>query len=443
MFGITVSEAAKICGGKLSCIPEYDAEINRIVIDSRSAQKGDLFVAYKGENTDGHKFINSAFENGALCALAEYSPKDVSGPVIVCKDVQEALEMIISAFRDMLSIPIVGVSGSVGKTTTKEMVYSVLSEKFNVFRTEGNLNNTIGVPLSISGINRNHEIAVIELGINHFGEMDRLGRMAKPDVMLYTNIGHAHLEFLGDLNGVFRAKTEVLAHMKPDAAVIVNGDDELLNGISCTQNIVRYGTNPGFDVYSENVHFDNLHRVCCDIVCDGERVSVISPAYGRHMLNAMLAGAAVGRCFGLELEEIRHGIENYETVGRRAALIDTGYIILIDDCYNSNPDSCKSSLISLSDLPCRKVAIIGDFLEQGDKTVVEHREIGAFAKQQGIDLLIGIGQFGEYTSDIHFSDKNEFIPLIKDYIKKGDAVLVKASLGAHLEDISEELKKLS
>lgn len=443
MFGITVSEAAKICGGKLSYIPEYDAEINGIVIDSRSAKKGDLFVAYKGENTDGHKFINSSFEKGAVCALAEYVPDGVSGPIILCEDVQKALERISSAFRETLSIPIVGISGSVGKTTTKEMVYSVLSQKYSVFRTEGNLNNTIGVPVSLSGINRNHEIAVIELGINHFGEMDRLGRMAKPDVMLFTNIGHAHLEFLGDLNGVFKAKSEVLVHMNDDSTVIVNGDDRLLNGISCVQHVVRYGTDSDFDIYAEKISVDDRHHVCCDIVCGGERVSLVSPAYGRHMLNAMLAGAAVGHCFGLGLDTIKRGIENYETVGRRAALIDTGYIKLIDDCYNSNPDSCKFSLLSLSDFPGRKVAIIGDFLEQGDKTADEHREIGAFAKQQGIDLIIGVGQFGEFTSDIHFSDKKEFIPLIRDYIKKGDAVLVKASLGAHLEDISEELKKLS
>ena len=193
MFDMTIAGAAAICGGPVYGMPENDCELTRIEIDSRKVTPGCLFAAYRGEKTDGHLYISAAFHNGAACALAEYVPEGTEGPVIICSDVQEAVEKLVSAFRRRLKIPVVAITGSVGKTTGKEMVSSVLAQHFRVHKTEGNKNNLIGVPLSLSSVQREDELSVLELGINHFGEMDRLGAVARPDVMIYTRIGHAHL----------------------------------------------------------------------------------------------------------------------------------------------------------------------------------------------------------------------------------------------------------
>ena len=259
MFGLTVSEAAAICDGSVYTMQEMpesgDVELTGIVIDSRAVAPGNLFVAYRGEKTDGHLYIASALRSGAACALAEYVPEGVAGPVIVCEDVQIAVEKLTAAFREKISVPVIGITGSVGKTTAKEMVSAVLSQHFRVHKNAGNLNNTIGVPVALSGVSRKDEIVVQEMGINHFGEMDHLGAMVKPDFMLFTRIAHAHLEFLGDLNGVFRAKTEVLAHMKSDAPVFYNGDDPYLKPFAERENSMSFGRGEHCDVHAENVTF--------------------------------------------------------------------------------------------------------------------------------------------------------------------------------------------
>lgn len=235
MKTMTVSRAAAICGGRLT---QYsDAPIGRAIIDSRQVQPGDMFVAYRGENVDGHRFIAKALEAGAACCLAEYLPEGVSGPVILADDVQAALEKICAEYRRGLSIPVIGITGSVGKTTAKEMISSVLEQRMNVLKTEGNLNNQIGVPMTVSRIEREHEAAVIEMGISGFGEMTALARIAQPTVAVFTVIGHAHLEFLHDLEGVFRAKTEMLAFMPEDGTVIYNGDDAMLRKLAARSGL--------------------------------------------------------------------------------------------------------------------------------------------------------------------------------------------------------------
>ena len=206
---MSLSAAAAACGGRLIGCTEPGAPIGRAVIDSRAVEPGDLFVAYRGERTDGHRFIASALEKGAVCALCEHVPEGVEGPALVADDVQRALEEIAAAYRRTLQIPVVGVTGSVGKTTAKEMIASVLSQRFRVLKTEGNLNNQIGVPMTVSRIEREHEAAVVEMGISGFGEMTALAKIARPTVAVFTVIGRAHLEFLHDLEGVFRAKTEM------------------------------------------------------------------------------------------------------------------------------------------------------------------------------------------------------------------------------------------
>ena len=443
MFGISVSDAAKICNGTLSSSLNSDREIKRIVYDSRSVSDGDLFVAYKGASVDGHNFIKKAFENGALTALAEYVPDGLDNyPIIVVEDVQKALEAITAAFRLCIDCPIIGVTGSVGKTTTKEMIASILSQYCKVHKTDGNHNNLIGVPCSMSGIDQDDDVAVIEMGISIPGEMDRLGAMVRPGIMVYTNIGHTHLEFLKNLDGVFNEKISALKYMHDDSTVIFNGDDEYFKSYNCSQRKILYGKGENCDVRAVNITDDENIHVSFNIIYKDRKIHVKLPVFGHQMVYAALAGAAVGFVLGLSDEDIINGIASFEIVGRRLSVVDTGYITLIDDCYNSNLDSCKASIESFTNIPGHHVAIIGDFLEQGDNSIAQHLEIGKFAKDQNVDLVIGVGQFGEYTSDIHYGKNTELIPDLNKYIKKGDIVLVKGSLGVHLDIVSDELKKL-
>lgn len=463
MFGITVSEAAALCGGFVYGKNEYDPEIRRLVIDSREVKKDDLFLAYKGEKTDGHDFILSALEKGAAAALAEHFPvgfeKLTSGAVIVCEDVQKAAETITAEFRKKVDVPVIGITGSVGKTSTKEMIASVLNEHFRICKTEGNLNNTIGVPLSLCSLQKDDEVAVIEMGINHFGEMRRLGRMVIPDIAVFTVIGHAHLEFLGDLNGVLKAKTEMLEFMSDDALLIVNGDDPLLCHFSCPQMKMTYGKSEECDVYGSDIAVHTDGFISFKINYSGKTLPVVIPGFGEHLVYAALAAAAVGFAMGMSDEEIMQGIAQFKTVGRRLSVENTGFVRLVDDCYNSNPDSCKSSIDTLLSLPGRHVCILGDMLELGKNSEHMHSEIGSYAAEKGIDLLLTCGDLAFHMSEsfrsaivpsgsnnettvFHYPDMDSMISDLSRVLSKEDAVLVKASRGAHLERVSEAIKLL-
>lgn len=472
MFGITVSEAAEICRGSVVGVNEKDPVLERLIIDSREIRPGDLFVAYKGEKSDGHNYIISAFEKGAVCAIAEHLPKllpvdpsfrteELSGgienllpaPVILVRDVQSAVENLTAAFRKCVEVPVIGVTGSVGKTTTKEMIASVLSQHFRVHKTAGNKNNVIGLPLSLCSMTPEDECAVLEMGINHFGEMRKLGRMAVPDIAVYTNIGHAHLEFLGDLKGVLRAKTEMLEFMAEDALLIVNGDDPLLRDFKCTQWKFTYGTSEDCDVRAAEIHTDDAGCISCCISYGEKKIHASASVPGKHMVYAALAGAAAGFAMGLSETEIEAGIAAYAPVGRRFSVQDLGALRLIDDCYNANPDSTRSSIASLAGFPGRHVCILGDMLELGENTEENHRQVGIFAAEKQIELLLTCGDLAAHIAEAYskaggkstcsFSDKAALIAALPQVLQSGDVVLVKASLGSHLEEVSETVKSLA
>lgn len=448
MKNMTLSLAAKVCGGTLCGNYNENTELNRVVIDSRGVAPGDLFVAYKGEKADGHDYIATAFDRGAACCLAERIPEGESRPVLLVPDVQEALEAVCAEYRRTLNIPIIGITGSVGKTTAKEMISAVLSRRFNIHKTDKNLNNQIGVPMTLSRIEPCHEAAVIEMGISGFGEMSRLAAMALPDIAVFTVIGHAHLEFLHDLDGVLKAKTEMLSYMKDDALVIMNGDDEKLRTFECRQKKLLFGMSEGCDIRAENIRQSDNSSTECEIVYGQRRISAHIPAYGQHMVYAALEGAAVGFAMGLSDEEIERGIAAYETVGRRGAVTETGYLTLIDDSYNANPDSMKCGIDSLLKMSGRHVCVFGDMLELGENSPEMHFDVGVYAKERGVDLVLGSGELtqelcrGAGKAGVHFADNAGLIAALGQYIQKGDAVLVKASRGMHLEEVSEALKVL-
>lgn len=449
MRGISVKEAAAIAGGRLINEINADREILSVAIDSRKVENGAMFAALRGEHVDGHDYIARAFELGAVCCLAEFAPEGVSGSAIVVADVAQAMKDLAEAYRKRFDIPIIGVAGSVGKTTAKEMIAAVLSSRYKVLKTEKNLNNELGVPLTIFRIDPEHEAAVVEMGISDFGEMRRLAKIVRPTMAVYTLIGNAHLERLYDRNGVLKAKTEMVEFIPEDGTLFLNADDDLLASYECRQKRVSFGLDPDADVRAENLSCDGLHGTSCDIVSGERRIRAYIPAYGKHMVYAALEGAAVGLKLGLTDEEIAAGIANYETVGRRASIADTGFITLVDDCYNANPDSVMCGIDSLSQSSGRKVCIFGDMLEMGENQDELHAQVGRYAADNGIALLLCVGELSKSTckaaediGSLHFETNEELIEELPKLIRKGDAVLVKASHSMKFEEISEALKLL-
>ena len=448
MKNMTLFRAAEACGGRLLGVSDGTVELGRVVIDSRFVEPGDLFAAYQGERVDGHDYIPAAIQKGAACCLAQRVPQGVNGPVLLVEDVQAALEQIAAAYRRELSIPVIGITGSVGKTSAKEMIAAVLEQRFRVLKTDKNLNNQIGVPMTVSRIEPEHQVAVVEMGISGFGEMRSLARIVKPTIGVFTVIGHAHLEFLHDRQGVLRAKTEMLEEMDDDALVIVNGDDDLLRDFPTRQRKLTFGLSEGCEVRAEEISVNSEGNSFCTIVFGERHLPVTIPSFGQHMIYAALEGAAVGFALGLSDEEIAAGIASFATVGRRSAVTETGTITLIDDSYNANPDSVKCGIDSLLSLPGRHVAILGDMLELGEREKEMHWEVGHYAAEHGIELLLcqgplaremarGAGVRGQW-----FETKEDLIASLPSLIREGDKVLVKASRGMRFEEIAEALKQL-
>ncbi len=448
MKNMTISRAAALCGGRVCGNLKEDTELRHVVIDSRAVEPGDLFVAYRGENADGHDYIGAAFSRGAACCLCERVPEGETRPLILVPFVQPALEAIAAAYRSTLSLPVVGITGSVGKTSAKEMIAAVLQQRFSVLKTDKNLNNQIGVPMTLSRIEEIHEAAVVEMGISGFGEMTELAKMVRPTIGVFTVIGHAHLEFLHDLDGVFRAKTEMLAEMDAEAAVVVNGDDPYLQQLDCVQKKLSVGLGENCGLRAVDLSLDENGFTRCTLVGYGRSIPVTIPAFGKHMVYAALEGAAVGILLGLSDAEIAAGVAAFETVGRRAAVTDTGFITLVDDSYNANPDSTRCGVDSLARLPGRHVCILGDMLELGEKAPQMHFDTGRYARENGMDLVLCCGELGREIAagageiGRHFESRDALIAALPSLLRKSDRVLVKASRGMRFELIAEAIKAL-
>ncbi len=484
MVNMTLCNIAKACGGTLyggaSPIPEdyENTEITSAVIDSRKLIKGGLFLAAKGEKTDGHQYIAQVYQEGAICVITEKTPeqteeaygvrKEAWGPYILVEDTFAALKQIAAFYRKQLTIPIVGITGSVGKTSTKEFVAGVLSVKYRVLKTEGNFNNEIGLPLTILGIRREHEVAVVEMGISEFGEMSRLGEMARPDICVITNIGQCHLENLHDRNGVFKAKTEIFEYMQENGEVCLNGEDDLLSMVSTVNGkaVHHFGISEkeGFEVYAGEIEdlgllgsraMMHMKNPLTDEKEDGageEIYPVKIPLPGQHMVINAMAAALVGRLLGLMPEEIQSGISQVEPVGGRSNILWLPNITVIDDCYNANPASMKAAINLLATALGRRTAILGDMFELGKESDRMHASIGAYAIEQGIDVLFCVGENARFmydaaldlydgTQDIrYYADREELLESLPDLLEKGDTVLVKASHGMGFEKVVEYLK---
>ena len=442
MKNLTPAVVAELTGGEVRGSLS-DKELSSVAIDSRVVTEGGMFAAIPGERTDGHNYIPAVAELGAACVLCERFA-DAEIAQIRVPDTQAALRTLAAYYRRQFDIPVVGVTGSVGKTTAKEMISAVLSERFRTLKTEKNFNNELGVPLTLFRLRREHEAAVVEMGISGFGEMTRLTEMVRPDIAVFTLIGDAHLEFLGDRAGVLRAKGEIVSGMPDDGLVIANGDDELLRAHDFGKETRLFGVGENCSVRADRIRADGTESISCEIAAEGRRIPVTVPAVGLHLVSAALMGAAVGMALGLTDEEIRRGLAHYEPVGSRGRVIRSGELTILDDCYNANPTSMKTALDSLCLLQGRPVAILGDMFELGENGPRLHREVGAYAAQTGA-MVIACGELSRNTAQgagaeaVWFPDVPSLVEALPSLVRAGDAVLFKASRGMHFEAVTEAL----
>ncbi|MCD8098569.1 MAG: UDP-N-acetylmuramoyl-tripeptide--D-alanyl-D-alanine ligase [Lachnospiraceae bacterium] len=449
MKHFTLKQFAEACHAQFFGPEEILAqEVRGVVQDNRLIEPGFLFVAVRGERVDGHRFIPDVYEKGALCALSQQKLEHPAGPYLLVEDTLQALKEAAEAYRRTLTIPIIGVTGSVGKTSTKEMIASILSQKYCVLKTPGNLNNEIGLPLTIFQIDECHEAAVLEMGMNHFGEMHRLSRIARPTCCVLTNISTAHLEYLGSRDGIFRAKCEIFDYASPDAAVFVNGDDDKL--IALAERATTFGLGEENCVRADQIEKRGLGGVRCRILTNESAFRVTIPLPGVHMVYNALAGICVGLSLGLNTDEIRRGIEALRPLPGRSNILHTPRYTLLDDCYNANPASMIEALNILEDTRSRKVAILGDMGELGPQSPELHASVGRHIGTLHIDLLLTIGEnsaklheaavtAAPQTHCIHFSDLESFLEEKDSLLKDGDAVLIKASHAMRFERIVEAL----
>lgn len=450
MKNMTLSNIAKAVNGTLMNGESVkDIEAEGMVLDSRKVEKNYVFIATKGERVDGHSFIDDVFDKGALAVICENPPKNPKGPYILVNDSFQALKAAASFYREQLDIKVVGITGSVGKTSTKEFIASVLETRFTVLKTEGNFNNEIGLPLTVLKIRDGVEVAVLEMGISDFGEMHRLSSIAKPDVCVITNIGQCHLENLGTRDGILKAKTEIFDFMKEDGYTCINGDDDKLATINEVKGKkpLFFGKTDTNDIYASDYHNNGLSGSDVVIHYADKSFGANIPLPGEHMVYNALAATAVGKVFGLTDKEIIRGIEAVKPVGGRSHIIQEDKVTIIDDCYNANPVSMKAALDLLSMANTRKVAILGDMFELGDNENDMHEEVGSYAAYKNTDIIICVGNLCRYMYEgakeikdsksacYYFETKDELKEHLKELLREGDTVLVKASHGMHFEEL--------
>ncbi len=444
MENMTLANIAAACGGiYYGAEEDKNREIAGAVIDNRLIEKDYLFIAIKGARVDGHSFIPAAFEAGALAVLSEHELENPAGAYILVDSCEKAMKKIAGFYRRSLDIKVVGITGSVGKTSTKEMIASVLAQKYNVLKTEGNFNNEIGLPLTIFKIRKEHEVAVLEMGISDFGEMHRLAEMANPDICVITNIGLCHLENLIDRDGILKAKTESFEHLTANGIAVLNGDDDKL----CTKQEVNgrktvfYGMGTENTIYATDVEAVGLTgtKAVIHIRTGAESTFAVEiPIAGEHNVYNALAAVGVARELGLTTEEIKRGIESVQTISGRSNLIHRNGLTIIDDCYNANPVSMKASIDVLAKAEGRKIAVLGDMGELGADERALHYSVGEHFAGKGIDMLFCAGDLSEEIAKAaqavcddmgvaHFKTKEELLENLEKQCRAGDTILIKAS----------------
>lgn len=457
MKGLKISDITTAVGGMLMCGND-DAEITSISTDSRRAESGCLFVPLAGENFDGHNFIESAIEKGASAVLThrdEVPDMCASAAVIKVNDTLAALGALAGFYRSVFKIPAIGITGSVGKTTTKEMCALVLGRKYSVLKNKGNFNNEIGVPLTLFELDDTHDILISEMGMSGFGEIDRLSAMVKPEIVIMTNIGMSHIELLGSQENIYKAKSEFLKNMNPKGVVIINGDDPILlsHKEELGGHVITVGIkNKDCDLVADNIK-STSESVSFNVRGMEEEFFVTLPVPGEHNVYNALSAAAVGMLCRIDGDAIAAALSDFTPDSMRMCVIEGAGFTVINDCYNAAPDSMAAALKVLSGYEERKVAVLGDIACLGQFSYSAHKNVGAEVFKNDIDVLITIGEqarlIGEGAFEngmdsakiYSFNNVEEALLKIRPIIRERDVILVKASRVMKLERVTELLTK--
>lgn len=442
MVPVTFKEAAKA----VNSISELEGTFDNVCTDTRKIQPGCLFIALKGENFDGHTFAAKAVESGALCVMVDHDC-GLDAKQIIVEDTRIALLQLAGYYRSLFNIHVIGVTGSVGKTTTKEMVHTVMSSKYDTLKNEGNLNNEIGVPLTLFRLEKHHEAAVIEMGMSGFNEISRMTAIVKPDAAIISNIGVSHIENLGSREGILKAKLEILEGMAPDAPIILNGDDDMLSKADTGSHpVIRYGIQNTDCAYKALNITSTDEETAFECSSGAGAVEASLPFTGRHNIYNALAATAAGKLFDISEEDAMEALKGYKTTGMRQKIVKKSGITFIEDCYNASPDSQSAAMSVLGSLTARrKIAVAGDMLELGEYSETAHRLVGQYAAKNNIDILFTYGEKSKFTAESglenglkdvrSFTDKEALTKELSSLLQEGDAVLFKASRGMKLEDV--------
>lgn len=443
MLKLDLAVAAAACEGELS----GGGEITSVCTDTRKTEKGCLFIALQGDNFNGHDFTKNAVENGAAAVMCCEECDCAGAAVIKTDNTQKALLRLAGYYRSLFDIPVVGVTGSVGKTTTKEMLHCVMSAKYKTLKNYGNLNNQIGMPMTVFDLSGEYGAAVFEMGMADFGEISRLSLVARPDIGVITNIGVSHMETLGSRENILKAKLEIIHGMKPDKPLIINADDDLLSNARISgRKIYYYGIESDkCDIRAKNIKITDKGSAFT-AVCDKGTVEVQLPCVGKHHIYNALAAIQTGLLLGVPMADAASSLLNYEPTGMRQRLRTVKGITFIEDCYNASPDSMKAAISSLCSMPKqRRIAVLGDMLELGGISDKAHYFTGRTVAESGIDMLFVCGERAAVIAEgarqggmkliFEFDDKIKLSEKLVDTLKENDAVLFKASRGIRLEDV--------
>lgn len=453
MYNIKVKDILEATGGILLSGDE-NVILNDICIDSRKIKEGDLFVPIVGNKIDAHRFIEGALEKGAATLTQYHSGAVISDkPYIQVTNTEKALQDIGVYIRNKMNIPIVGVTGSVGKTTTREMISTALAGCANVYQTSGNFNSQVGVPITLSRAPEDAEIAVIEMGMSEPGEMNNLSRIARPDICVITIIGVAHIENLKTQENIRKEKLSITDYMNKDGALFLNGDDPLLRELAGTTNVKTfyYGLSKECDFRAENIRVEN-YKIKYDYVHGDVRVPVLLNALGKHNVSNSLVGMAIADYMGYNLSDAAKGFESFNGIRQKVISIPGKYTI-IDDTYNASPDSMKASIEVLADMDNKgkKIAVLGDMFELGENSEKYHYEVGEFIAGKPIDELVVVGDLSQNIrkaveasdSDIKcysFKDNGEVALYLMTVMMPDDIVLIKGSNGMNLCEIVSNMR---
>ena len=454
MEPMSIREIGKAVRGVWWNPREGAEDVTSVTTDSRNVPAGSLFIPIVGEKFDGHRFIDAALDQGAAGVLCAKLPEDLRPDKFYIKvaDTRLALKDLARHYREKFTLPVVQITGSVGKTTTKDMIAAVLAQKYRVLKTAENFNNDIGTPLTLLGLDHTHEAAVIETGMNHFGEIRYLGEMVQPDIAVISNIGDAHIEYLGSREGILKAKAEILENLRPGGTVILNGDDALLNTLTPPFETLRCGQGENCAYRVGEIADHGVDGITCRLTTPQGEYRLTIPAPGEHMVYSASMAAAIGEKLGLTAAEIARGVACYTPTGSRMRVLRLPEErTVLDDCYNANPQSVTAALEILAKTDCaQRVAVLGDMGELGDLTAQAHYNMGALAVMLGIDLVIAIGTHAAKIAEgvecsggevQHFATKEEALPTIRAQLTPQTAMLIKASHAMRFGQLVEALKE--